>query len=85
MQVKLDKLGRLVVPKSIRSALGIEPGGVLELAQEGGQVTLRPLPKEAPLSVEGGVLVYDGQFAGDVEDAVRRSRTERIEHLGRPA
>ena len=40
MQVKLDKLGRLVVPKSIRSALGIEPGGVLELAQEGGQVTL---------------------------------------------
>lgn len=83
MQVRLDRFGRVVVPKPIREALGLEPGAALELEEEGGRVLLRPLREEAPLRESGGVLVYCGRVCGSVEGAVERTRRQRAERLAR--
>jgi len=40
--VTLDKAGRVVIPKTLRDELHLEPGDTLELEAEGERVTLRP-------------------------------------------
>lgn len=45
MRVSVDRLGRLVIPKSLRLALGIGPGTELELMPDGTGLRLEPLPR----------------------------------------
>jgi AbrB family looped-hinge helix DNA binding protein len=54
--VTIDKAGRLVLPKSIRQELHLEPGDKIELDSEGG--TLRPVRETTPLRKERGVWVF---------------------------
>ena len=58
--VTLDKAGRVVIPKSLREELQIEPGDQLELEYEGEHVTLRPKRAGSPLRKEHGVWVFRG-------------------------
>ena len=56
-RVVLDKAGRVVIPKSLRDELSLEPGGALEIESAGDQVTQGPLRRTAPLTKEYGVWV----------------------------
>jgi AbrB family looped-hinge helix DNA binding protein len=56
--VTLDKAGRVVIPKTLREELRLEPGDSLELESEGERVTLRPVRSESPLRKERGVWVF---------------------------
>jgi AbrB family looped-hinge helix DNA binding protein len=56
--VTLDKAGRVVIPKTLRDELRLEPGDTLELESEGQQVTLRPVRSATPLRKERGVWVF---------------------------
>jgi AbrB family looped-hinge helix DNA binding protein len=56
--VKLDKAGRVVIPKTLRDELHLEPGDTLELKSEGERVTLRPVRSRTPLRKERGVWVF---------------------------
>lgn len=40
--VRLLPEGRLCIPKAIRDSLGLAPGDVLEIIEEGQKVILRP-------------------------------------------
>jgi AbrB family looped-hinge helix DNA binding protein len=40
MRVAMDRAGRVVLPKRVRDALGLEPGVELELLEEDGRVIL---------------------------------------------
>jgi AbrB family looped-hinge helix DNA binding protein len=40
--VTVDKAGRMVLPKEVRDELQLAPGDTLDLASDGGLVTLRP-------------------------------------------
>ncbi|MDP8959432.1 MAG: AbrB/MazE/SpoVT family DNA-binding domain-containing protein, partial [Actinomycetota bacterium] len=42
MRVTIDKAGRLVIPKALRDAVGLVPGGV-ELTRDGAGVRIEPL------------------------------------------
>ena len=85
METKLDRFGRIVIPKSIRSHLGLEPGTVLRIRRDGNVVTLTPAEEEAPLVEEDGLLVFTGEPAGDLIGAVQRERERRIGELVRGA
>src|SRR5437764_910720 len=56
--VTLDKAGRVLIPKSLRDDLNLEPGDTLELDSEGEQVTLRPVRAASPLRKKQGVWVF---------------------------
>src|SRR6266404_5141107 len=56
--VTLDKAGRVVIPKTLRDELRLEPGDTLELESEGENVTLRPVRTSSPLRKERGIWVF---------------------------
>jgi AbrB family looped-hinge helix DNA binding protein len=56
--VTLDNAGRVVIPKSLRDELHLEPGDKLRLQSEGERVTLQPVRASTPLQKERGVWVY---------------------------
>ena len=70
---KLDKFGRVVIPKPIRDGLGLEPGAELEVEEREDGVLLRPADQDVPLEMENGILVYTGELVGDVTDLVRHT------------
>ena len=86
METTLDRFGRVVLPKKVRDEIGLQAGDALSVATANGEVRLRPARSEPHLSRRGGVLVFAGQAAGDLEDAVRRERHARLRKLsgGRP-
>lgn len=85
MQVTIDKLGRIVVPKPVRERLGLRPGARLDLVEDDDEVRLRPVGVPARLEEQDGVLVVVHDEAGSLEadavlrlrDQIRRERTDR--------
>lgn len=49
MEVTVDKLGRIVVPKPLRDALGIEPGAKLDVGLYGRGLQVTPHGRTARL------------------------------------
>ncbi|MEX2551942.1 MAG: AbrB/MazE/SpoVT family DNA-binding domain-containing protein [Actinomycetota bacterium] len=58
MRVTIDRLGRLVIPKSLRVALGIGPDTELELMADGTGLRLEPLaPPERSIDDADGLPI----------------------------
>lgn len=55
--VAIDRAGRLVIPKPVRDALGIEPGQPLRISARDGVIEIEPLPLLADLVDVDGVAV----------------------------
>jgi AbrB family looped-hinge helix DNA binding protein len=47
MNVTVDRLGRLVIPKALRIALGITPDTQLELIPDGSGLRIEPVQRRA--------------------------------------
>jgi AbrB family looped-hinge helix DNA binding protein len=56
----IDKAGRVVIPKSLREELRLEPGDSLEMETTGESITLRPVRGNGQLRKEHGVWVFYG-------------------------
>lgn len=59
MTVKLDKFGRVLIPKEVREARGLQPGDEFELDAHpacGTGIHLEPKPKHRFVIQEGGLL-----------------------------
>jgi AbrB family looped-hinge helix DNA binding protein len=74
MRIRVDRFGRVTIPKKVRDKLGLEPGTVLEVQQQGGSVLLKPVPEEPRLLEKDGVLVFRGTASGDLAGAVQSHR-----------
>lgn len=67
----------MVIPKTLREKLHLEPGDTLEMKSAGEEITLRPVRGTSPLTKEHGVWVfYSGQqlsasATGDVLEQIR--------------
>jgi len=57
MRTTIDKTGRVVVPKPLRQAIGLEAGSEVEIRASDGRIELEPAPLEVRLERKGGVLV----------------------------
>ncbi len=65
MKAVVDSVGRIVVPKPLREALGLAPGSTVEISRYGCGLQLVPSGRTARLVEEDGVLVATGDTSID--------------------
>ena len=65
MQTSIDSVGRIVIPKPLRDALGLRPGSTVDISRYGAGLQLLPTGRTARLVDEAGVLVATGDTAID--------------------
>jgi AbrB family looped-hinge helix DNA binding protein len=80
--ISIDKGGRVVLPKVVRSRLHLEPGDLLDAELGVNEVRLRPRHATlSGISREGGRVVWDAPGASatveEIERALVRGRSER--------
>lgn len=85
--VKLDKAGRVVIPKPLRDELRLLPGDSLALEAAGDQITLRPMRSGSAMRKEHGVWVFRTGTkisAAETTRALDNLRRERNRKNDRP-
>lgn len=63
METTIDSVGRIVVPKALRDALGLTPGSTVDISRYGAGLQLLPKGRTAQLVDEDGALVATGDTA----------------------
>ncbi len=78
METTIDSVGRIVVPKPLRDALGLAAGSTVDISRYGAGLQLVPTGRTARLVEESGLLVATGETTIDDDvvfgliDAARR-------------
>lgn len=83
MKLRLDKLGRVVLPKPLRARYGLRPGTELEVSEGAQEFALRPA-HDGPSWVQShGIWMHQGIPQGelDLAKAIREDREERMQHV----
>lgn len=84
--LRIDKAGRVVLPKPVRDALQINPGDSLELESSDDHIILRPASSKGRIFKKQGLWVFDTGFGSPlttdlVNKTIRRVRAERHQHV----
>lgn len=80
----LDKVGRVVIPKTLRDELRLMPGDTLTLESDGDLLMLRPVRSASPLRKKRGIWVFHGDrkiSAAETDQALESVRQERNREL----
>jgi bifunctional DNA-binding transcriptional regulator/antitoxin component of YhaV-PrlF toxin-antitoxin module len=86
IEVELDDQGRLVVPHLLQEQLGLFTGATLIVEHETAHAAhVRVKTMQPRLVDKGGVLVVQAEPSGNLADAVRHEREQRIDDLLRRA
>lgn len=84
MTTTVDKFGRVVIPKRLRSRLGLDEGAAVAIEEHADGLLLRAADAQNPLvRARDGLLVFrcrleKGATDRDVLRAVTKSRHERM-------
>lgn len=65
VRTSIDAVGRVVIPKALRDALGLTPGSELDISRYGAGLQLLPAGRTARLVEEDGRLVATGDATID--------------------
>jgi len=65
MKTSIDSVGRIVLPKALRDALGLTAGSTVDISRYGAGLQLIPTGRTAQLVEESGVLVATGETTVD--------------------
>lgn len=68
MEASIDGVGRIVVPKLLRDALGLRPGTIVDISRYGAGLTLVMAGRTARIVDEDGVPVATGSTVIDDDD-----------------
>ena len=83
MNIRIDKAGRIVLPKPMRDRLGLKAGAQLEICEGQDGVLLKPVASTSSLVKRNGRWVYTGKPPKDVnwERLVEEDRELRDREL----
>ena len=83
MTLKIDKAGRIVLPKPVRERLGIKAGMDLELTEGAEGLMLKPVQQRPSLVYRNGLLVHRGKLPKgcDWSRLIEDDRDERMRRL----
>ena len=89
MKARIDKAGRVVLPKPIRDELGLVEGRAVEVSVEDGRAIIEPVVVNWHIERRGrlSVLVPDGPVPqltdAEVRDSLDEGRDPGARHLDR--
>jgi AbrB family looped-hinge helix DNA binding protein len=79
MKTTIDGAGRLVVPKEIRSRLGLTPGQALEISERDGRIEIEPPSVNISLVDQGhGLVAVPDRELPPLTDEIVRETLERV-------
>lgn len=78
METTLDRFGRIVIPKKVRTDLGLKPGAHLTIEETDDSIVLKPVSDEPQVIEKDGVLVFAGATTGNIEEALAQHRKKRL-------
>jgi len=83
MELKIDKSGRIVVPKALRERLGFKPDSELEAIEQPDGVLLKRVEERPSMIKIDGLWVHQGnlQQGANWERVLEEVREERIESV----
>ena len=83
MEVRIDKAGRIVVPKPLRERLGFKPDSELEAIEQPEGVLLKRVDQRPSMVKVDGLWVHQGKPAPEAnwEGILEDVRQERIESV----
>ena len=83
MKLRLDKSGRIVLPKPLRQRLGLRAGTTFEATEAAEGVMLRPIQRRPALVERNGFLVHTGQATRgfDWQELVDDLEQERLRNI----
>jgi AbrB family looped-hinge helix DNA binding protein len=86
MKLRMDKLGRIVVPKPLRKSLGLQADVELEAVEQPGGVLLRPVTQRPSMVQVDGLWVHQGaaEAGANWERLLDEVREERVQNTLRP-
>jgi AbrB family looped-hinge helix DNA binding protein len=80
MTLKIDKAGRVILPKPVRDRLGLHAGSDLEIQETMDGVVLRPADRRPSMVKKGSFWVHTGELPPgyDILKAIDEDREERM-------
>ena len=83
MTLKMDKAGRVILPKPLRDRLGLHEGSDLEMTETPEGVILKPTEQQPSMIKKQGLWVHTGNLPPkfDIVKAIRDDREDRIRKL----
>ena len=83
MTLKIDKSGRIVLPKPLRRRLGLRDNMELEVVEQGDGVLLRPAEPQPSMIRVDGLWVHRGKAepGADWDHVLDEVREERIQSI----
>lgn len=83
MTLKIDKAGRVILPKPLRDRLGLREGSDLDLQETAEGVLLKPAERRPSMVKKQGLWVHTGKLPPgfNAVEAIRDDREERIRKL----
>ena len=79
MTLKIDKAGRVILPKPVRDRLGLHAGSDLEIQETPDGVVLRPADRKPSMVKKGSFWVHTGELPPgyDILKGIDDDREER--------
>jgi AbrB family looped-hinge helix DNA binding protein len=83
MTLRMDKAGRVILPKPLRDRLGLHEGSDLEIVETSEGVLLKPIEPRPSMVKKQGLWVHTGKLPRrfDIVRAIRDDREDRIRKL----
>jgi AbrB family looped-hinge helix DNA binding protein len=80
MTLKMDKAGRVILPKPVRDRLGLHGGSDLEIQETPEGIVLKPADRRPSLVKKGSFFVHTGEISPgyDILTAIDEDREERM-------
>jgi AbrB family looped-hinge helix DNA binding protein len=83
MNVKIDKAGRIVLPKPVRERFRLRQGSDLEIEERPEGLLLKPVDRRPSMVQKNGIWVHLGKLPKgfDWDTLVEDARDDRIKEL----
>lgn len=81
MVTRLDKFGRVIIPKRFRERLGINIKSTLNISEDGERIVIELVQGKEPVVERDGIFVFTGNLDDKKNDLVKSDRNTRMQKL----